>query len=104
MTLVAWRIHANVVARSFWRLREQKIHPNFAGYLCLKRTAARDGRTTDLRPDFKAFFDTFLRVSGGSEDRPYLKPFPSDVKLWFNPNVAGSFAPSSLRPTSPFFE
>ncbi len=98
---MAWQTQPNAVAESFWRLRERNIHPNFAGYLCLKRTAARDGTVTGLRPNFKEFFETFLRVPGGPEDRPYLKPFPSDAKLWFNENVAGSFAPRSLRPASP---
>ncbi len=96
---MAWQLRADAVAEGFWRLRERKIHPHFAGYLCLKRTAARDGRTTDLQPNFKQFFDTFMRVPGGPKDRPYLKPFPSDERLWFNPNVAGTFAPSSLRAT-----
>jgi predicted ATPase len=37
---------------------------------------------------------------------PYLKPFtdvkPSIKNLWLNENVAGSYAPSSLRPDQPF--
>lgn len=98
---MAWRVRPELAAEGFWRLRERKIHPQFAGYLCLKRTAARDGETADLRPDFKEFFETFLRVPGGPADRPYLKPFPSDERLWFNPNVAGSLAPGSLRGSSP---
>jgi len=85
------------------RLREQWIHPHFAGYLCLKRTAARDGRTTNLRPDFKEFFETFLRVPGAIRQKPYLRPFldeaPSDANIWLNPNLAGSYAPRSFRQT-----
>jgi hypothetical protein len=94
-------MRSEAVAESFSRLRDQKIHPHFAGYLALKRTAARDGRTDDLSPNFKEFFQTFMQVTGGPANRPYLKPFSSDVKLWFNPNVAGSFAPSSVRNASP---
>lgn len=101
MTVVPWRTRPDLVAESFLRLRDQKIHPHFAGYLGLKRTAARDGRTDDLKPNFKEFFQTFMQVAGGPVNRPYLKPFSSDVKLWFNPNVAGSFAPSSVRNASP---
>jgi hypothetical protein len=37
---------------------------------------------------------------------PYIKPFteqkPSTKNLWLNENVAGSYAPSSLRPDQPF--
>lgn len=98
---MAWRVRPELVAKSFRTLREHNAHPHFAGYLALKRTAARDGGTEDLRPNFKEFFDTFMQVHGGPADRPYLKPFPSDERLWFNPNVAGSFAPSSVRNKSP---
>lgn len=98
---MAWRVRPELVAKSFWLLRERNAHPHFAGYLALKRTAARDGGTIDLRPNFKEFFDDFMQVPGGPADRPYLKPFPSDERLWFNPNVAGSFAPSSVRNKSP---
>lgn len=98
---MAWQMHPDAVAESFSRLRDQKIHPHFAGYLALKRTVARDGRTDDLSPNFKEFFQTFMLATGGPANRPYLKPFSSDVKMWFNPNVAGSFAPSSVRNKSP---
>jgi len=71
--------------------------------LCLKRTSYRDGRTTKLHPDFKNFFDTFLGVPGAPKQKPYLRLFldekPSAANLWLNSNVAGSFAPSSLRET-----
>lgn len=98
---MAWRVRPELAAKSFRSLRERKIHPHFSGYLALKRAAARDGGTADLRLNFKEFFETFLKVPGGPAKRPYLKPFPSDERLWFNSNVAGSFAPSSVRNKSP---
>lgn len=82
-----------------------KIHPHFAGYLCLVRVAAREGRTTELPGEFKDFFDTFLLVPNGTDDLPYLRPFwnqGSDVRAWNQPNVAGTYAPSSIRPGMPF--
>ena len=84
-----------------------KIHPHFAGYLCLLRTAARDGTLAGLPNEFADFFDTFLRVPNGSDELPYLRPFwhqGSDVKAWTNKNVAGTYAPASIRPGMPFSE
>lgn len=102
---MAWRLRADVVEENLRRLKNQKIHRVFAGYLCLKRTAARDGRTSDLEPRFREFFDTFLQIPDAPDDRPYFVPFSdtatSDANRWFNRNVAGSYAPSSLRPVSP---
>lgn len=82
-----------------------RIHPHFAGYLCLVRTAAREGTPTHLPGEFKEFFETFLRVANGTEELPYLRPFwnkGSDVRAWNQPNVAGTYAPSSIRPGMPF--
>lgn len=87
-------------------LRERKIHRHFAGYLCVKRTAVKERRTSDLSVDFTEFYDTFLSVPGG--DKPYIYAFveepPSKHNRWQNPNLAGSYAPSSVRAASPFRE
>ncbi len=95
-----------VVAECLSRVREHRLHPNFAGYLCLKRTSARDRMERDLRVDFKEFFDSFLSVPDAPPTRPYVMPFcdnaPSDANKWFNKNVAGSYAPSSIRADKPF--
>lgn len=82
-----------------------RIHPHFAGYLCLVRTAAREGTSSHLPGEFKEFFETFFRVPNGTEELPYLRPFwnkGSDVRAWNQPNVAGTYAPSSIRPGMPF--
>jgi len=98
-----WIVKAARVEESLRALRNLWIHPHFAGYLCIKRTAHRDGRTTKLKPDFKDFFDTFLHVPDAPTDKPYFKPFvderASSANVWLNSNVAGSFAPSSIRRT-----
>jgi hypothetical protein len=101
-----YRIRAEIVAACLAELRKLRIHPNFAGYLCLRRTAARDNTLTHLRPDFKEFFETFLRVPGAPLNKPYAIPFlesaPSERNRWSNPNVAGSYSPSSFRADKPF--
>ncbi len=101
------RVRAEAVAESLRRLKEQKVHRTFAGYLSLKRAATAYGSTDNLESRaFKDFFEAFLRVSDATEQKPYFVPFSdsatSDANRWFNRNVAGSYAPSSLRPVSPF--
>jgi len=59
-----------------------------------------------LKPNFVEFFQEFFLVKDHPIGTPYIKPFTnqkaSDKNLWLNENVAGSYAPSSLRPDQPF--
>jgi hypothetical protein len=92
-----------VVQQALSRLIEIKVHPHFVGYLSVLRTARAAGKQENLHPDFADFFERFLKVSGAPAQRPYLQPFADSKikgKRWspfFNVNVAGSYAPSSLR-------
>lgn len=99
-------IRKSVIAHSLKRLREQKTHALFAGYLCLQRRTAELDRLDDLQPNFLAFFNQFFLVVDHPLGTPFIKPFteqkPSTRNLWLNENVAGSYAPSSLRPDQPF--
>ena len=99
-------IRKRIVANSLARLREQKTHTLFAGYLYLQQRATQLGRLDDLQPDFLSFFKKFFFVGNHPLGAPYIKPFteqkPSSKNLWLNENVAGSYAPSSLRPNQPF--
>lgn len=95
-------IEPQIVASSLRRLRQRRIHRTFIAYLCVQWTAAATGRTSTLRVDFKEFFNTFLTVAGGPH--PYVVPFveqPTVHNEWQNSNLAGSYAPSSLREASP---
>jgi hypothetical protein len=102
-------LRADVVAQSLALLRSQNIHPVFAGYLCLKRIARKDwlkqGQAA-LSPNFKEFFDTYFLVAGAPPRKPYVMPFVEGTanakNEWFNRNVAGSYARSSLRDVSPY--
>jgi hypothetical protein len=95
-----------VVARSLARLRGQKTHTLFAGYLHLHQRASELGRLEDLQPKFLQFFERFFLVGNHPLGTPYIKPFTeqkaSTKNLWLNENVAGSYAPSSLRSGQPF--
>lgn len=92
------RIQASI--ESLW---ESDIHAHFPAYLCLKNEAAASGTTDGLDYDYWDFFDTFLRVEGGPPGKPYLRPFSTryseEERMWLNENLAGSYAPSSIRRT-----
>ena len=93
------------VAQSLNNLRRLGIHRNTIMYLCIKWNATRQKTTENLKIDFREFFDRFLTVRDSPNDRlhkPYILPFESsDAKIWLNRNLAGSFAPSSIRPENP---
>ena len=95
-------LNREAVRRSLDALKNLKIHRTFAGYLCLREAARSAGRRTRLKPDFAGFFDRYLKVGDASSTAPYAVPFNDrGSELWFNRNVAGSYAPSSLRDVSP---
>lgn len=99
-------VKPQIVTDCLEELRNLRIHNNFAGYLCVKRTAAQERRNDNLQVNFKEFFNTFFRVPGAPSRKPYIQPFwdspASAANKWFNQNVAGSYSPASLRPDSPF--
>ena len=77
-------------------------HRALAGYLCVLNAASIENRTTELRPNFRDFFDRFFRIGDPPSKKPYAVPFARGAKsILFNENVAGSYAPSSLRPVNP---
>lgn len=79
-------------------------HRSVAGYLAVLNEAASAQREDKLRPDFRSFFDRFFRIGDPPQKRPYAVPFTRNPKsVLFNANVAGSYAPSSIRPVSPLY-
>jgi hypothetical protein len=94
----AFVLRMPAVRASINELTRHRVHPQFAGYLALKWQSARVGSDADLSSPFRTFFDTFLSVAGTDL---YLRPFwhenTTSPPIWMNKNLAGSFAPSSLR-------
>jgi hypothetical protein len=94
-------VNLKTVAACLSELRSKRIHEHFAGYLCLVEAAHMAKKTENLSPNFKGFHDRFLRVEDGPIDKPYIKPFISKKasvsNRWLNDNIAGSYAPSSIR-------
>ena len=90
------------VRQALTTLVDLHAHRSFAGYLCVLNAAGLAQRTDELRPDFRAFFDRFFRIGAAPQNKPYAVPFTKNAKtILFNANVAGSYAPSSIRPVSP---
>lgn len=87
------------VLRSIRKLEQCQIHEHFAGYLAILR-AIKNNKDLPVRSaDITEFHDRYLRVIGAPERAPYVRPFKSRGQglETFNANVAGSYAPSSLR-------
>lgn len=101
-----YSVTVNAVREAVIDLRKRKLHPNLAGYLCVKRDVRSSAAGQLVKPKFKGFFDEFLAVPAGNG--PYLVPFKEtgslDSSPWFNGNVAGSYAPSSLRDGGTFLK
>jgi hypothetical protein len=99
-------IQPSVVAGALYRLRSKPTHTLFPGYLHLKQRSIELDTLKNLKPDFKAFYRKFFQVANHPLGSPYIKIFtekkPSSQNLWLNENVAGSYAPSSLRPNQSF--
>lgn len=82
------------------RLQRQQVHQFFPMYLHLRRQAALQGTTQGIAANLDDLAE-FLRVPGGPYRKPYLRPFWTGQRAarqeWLNENLAGSYAPSSLR-------
>lgn len=89
------------VRESITHLLERDTHPFFIAYLHLRRLSGRQGRTTGLAPSWPDL-GTILEVTDNPfPGKPYLRPFWKGQRRagqeWLNENLAGSYAPSSLR-------
>lgn len=89
-----------VVRDAIVDLSSRSIHETFPAYLHLRRRMRLLNRPTDLQPDWGEVSD-WLAVPGGPPNKPHFRPFrsrgASPEGRWMNDNLAGSFAPSSLR-------
>lgn len=89
------------VAAGVRALQAVRVHEAFVAYLHLRRVAARTARTTGLSPDWNGEVHEWLEVEGGPPRKPHFRPLASRSRdaatYWMNPNLAGSYAKSSLR-------
>lgn len=82
-------------------LKSVRIHPFFLAYLHLRKQAAEQGTADDIAPDWDEL-GTYLAVRGGPPGKPYYRPLWNGKgvdpgRYWLNPNLAGSYSPSSIR-------
>lgn len=93
----------DAVRRAISELTKQPVHEHFIGYLALLE--ARRSATGPIKPAvITHFHNRYLRVAS-SDQYPYASPFRSKGYGHIgrlNRNVAGSYAPSSLRKDKPF--
>ncbi|MFI6686279.1 hypothetical protein [Streptomyces sp. NPDC050485] len=95
-----------VVRAGIDTLQGQRIHEQFPAYLHLRQRALASGSLTDIEPAWNEVGE-LLNMPGGPPNKPNYRPFASrNLKdpsgYWFNRNLAGSYAPSSVRSTSQF--
>lgn len=87
-------------AESIQVLLDQEIHQWFIAYLHLKRQSHLQGLRAGIRPDWTEL-SQILYVPGGPPGKPHLRPFWKGARKanqeWLNENLAGSYAPSSIR-------
>ncbi len=89
----------NAVLRAVESLVAQPVHEHFPGYLTILHSLRASGGGGARSAEITTFHNRFMRVDGDANS-PYVSPFRSRghgklVRL--NPNVAGSYAPKSLR-------
>jgi hypothetical protein len=90
----------DAVKESIAELNSRSIHPFFPAYLHLRQQSAVQGTTDAIRPNWNELGE-LLEVPGGPYGKPFYRPFwsgPSNAgQEWLNRNLAGSYAPSSIR-------
>ncbi len=77
-------------------LISQRVHEFFPAYLALRREATLQGRSSGIEAKWSSLSD-FLRLADTEE---HLRPFCTGGgggNEWLNKNLAGSYAPGSLR-------
>ena len=95
-----------IIGDAIATLQGQRIHEQFPAYLHLRQRSMATGSPSSIDPDWSQVGD-LLKMPGGPSTKPNYRPF-SSRKLrdpsgyWLNRNLAGSYAPSSVRSTSRF--
>lgn len=101
-------MHLLTVDAVKWSLGEltgRRIHEWFLPYLQLHRRAQLDSGEIDPR---WLELEPLLEMPGGPPNKPNYRPFHSrsskgGASFWFQKNLAGSYAPSSMRSSVRYF-
>ena len=97
---IAFVLTGEAVRASIDRLQSMRIDPFFPMYLHLRQQSVLQATSTQIKPELDAL-GQYLRVPGGPVGRPFFRPFWNEQtnarQGWLNENLAGSYAPSSMR-------
>lgn len=100
-----WVTRHETISKAIGYLLSRRIHQHFIAYLYLHKLAATTDASSQILPRWGELGE-YLRIDGGPT--PYLRPFwpqrRSSGQEWLNQNIAGSFAPSSLRAEGPLLK
>jgi hypothetical protein len=82
-------------------LQSQRIHPWFLAYLHLRQRSVEEGSSDDIEPHWEEL-GRYMRIRGGPPGKPFYRPLwngkgSDPARFWMNPNLAGSYSPSSVR-------
>ncbi|MGQ3549252.1 hypothetical protein [Streptomyces rochei] len=93
-------VRTEVIRWAIDRLSTQRIHPFFLAYLYLHSLTPDENNPTPVSPIW-GDLGKYLVMPGGPPNKPFYRPFFTDIRkperYWLNANLAGSWAPSSLR-------
>jgi hypothetical protein len=99
-----WVIRPERVREAIDALTARSVHPFFPAYLQIRKTAVEQGIGSGIRPHWEDV-GSFLRVEGGPPGKPYFRPLFTRAedfgRYWMGTNLAGMWAPSSLRQGMP---
>jgi len=97
---------SDAVKWAITELKGRRTHPFFLPYLQLCRRSAIGQSSSNISPQWSDLGD-LLAVPGGPPNRPYYRPLSTkagrdESSYWMNSNLAGMWAPSSIRTTAGF--
>ncbi|QQZ55280.1 hypothetical protein IFE09_17895 [Streptomyces microflavus] len=108
-----WVLRIDVVQQAIKDLQAMHIHENFVVYLHVTRQGGKMGgggspkQLTGIAPDWSGEVQEWLDVPEGPPSKPHFVPFSSrgsdPARFWKGSNLAGSYAPSSLRSMNSLF-
>lgn len=90
----------SIVRWGIEQLQSRKVHTFFPAYLEIRRTAVEAGSVTGIHPNWSNL-EQYFQIPGGPPGKPNFRPFwhgnRKEGQDWMNANIAGSYAPSSIR-------
>lgn len=110
---VTWALRIEIIQKAIKHLQALHIHENFVVYMHVTRQGGQlsgkgePKQVAGINPDWLGEVRGWLDVPGGPPSKPHFLPFSSrgsdPARFWKGGNLAGSYAPSSLRAMKSLF-